>query len=1143
MVIFADLSIFEKIYYMKKALSLSFLLCNMLAFAQYNPLAPWVETVPNAKTTELTIDQLTNSFEAYWKDKDKSKKGSGYKPFMRWENHWRNKTDAQGYLINPAEMWQALNYKNTNKQAASSLPVSNWQPLGPSTHTNTGSWSSGQGRVNVVYVDSNNSNTIYIGSPAGGIWKSTTGGQNWIPLADNLPQIGVSGIAVSPTNSNIIYIATGDADANDTYSIGVLKSIDGGASWQTTGLTFTTTTKRSGDILINPNDANMLWVATSDGIYKTTDAGVTWQLSVSGNFAQGRIRLKPNDVNTVYAVSNNRFFKSTDAGTSFTIGLSGLPTASARLLLDVTAANPEYVYILSARTNRTFQGIYKSADGGASFTKTFMTTDVFDGSTQAWYDLALAVSPTNAEELYTGCLNIWKSVNGGTSATKVNNWNQPFNAKYTHADIHYLKFFGSKLYCGSDGGVYVSDNNATSFTDITASAQISQFYKIAVSKQSAYKMVGGLQDNGGHAYSNSQWKNYYGADGMDTAIDPNNSNLYYGFIQNGSSLYVSTNAGNSLANGISSPNGLSGNWVTPLVSNSQGVLYAGYNNVYKLVNNAWTLQNTTPLGTGNLELITIDKNNDNIIYVANNSALYKSIDGGLTFVNSYTASSNITSIAVHSTDSSKIYLTTSGTFGLALKSDNGGTTFTSFSEGLPNIGKNIIIHQARNSNNPLYLGTSLGVFYRDDSMAQWEAFDTNLPNVSVTDLEINLEDEKLVAATYGRGIWITSIPVQVPNIDVKLIAITNPTSVNVNCSNTVIPQVSVKNSGLNAVSQVNITYTLNGTANNFTYNGNIAPSQTQLIDLPTLTLPKGVYKLIVTATTPNDAYSDNNLGSTDFYLNDSGTVNTVNNFENTTDALLSYDEGSASSTWQRGIRTTGSLNSGTNNVYTPSLAGNYADLKKSYLVSQCYNLTTLSNPEIRFKMAFDLELNWDIIYVEYSTNFGQTWQVLGVPTANWYNSNRTPNTTGNDCNNCVGAQWTGTDFAAKDYFYSLSSLNQESNIIFRIVFQSDESANQEGATVDNFVITGTVLSNSNFEENAIAVFPNPTKGMFTVSTGNASIDLVEIYDISGKKIKPSNTLIYGTSQIEIDLNDVATGMYFVKIKSDTNVITKRIIKN
>jgi hypothetical protein len=93
------------------------------------------------------------------------------------------------------------------------------------------------------------------------------------------------------------------------------------------------------------------------------------------------------------------------------------------------------------------------------------------------------------------------------------------------------------------------------------------------------------------------------------------------------------------------------------------------------------------------------------------------------------------------------------------------------------------------------------------------------------------------------------------------------------------------------------------------------------------------------------------------------------------------------------------------------------------------------------------------------------------------------------------------------------------------------------------VISGTVLSNNSFAENTIAVFPNPTKGMFTVATGNVSIDLVEVYDVSGKKIKPSNSLIYGNSQIEIDLNDVATGMYFVKIKSASNTITKRILKN
>jgi hypothetical protein len=135
-------------------------------------------------------------------------------------------------------------------------------------------------------------------------------------------------------------------------------------------------------------------------------------------------------------------------------------------------------------------------------------------------------------------LNVWKSTNGGTAVTKLNSWSNPSGPSYTHADIHYLGFHGNKLFCGSDGGIYVSENNGANFTDLTAGVQISQFYKIAVAKQTSANMVGGLQDNGGHAYSGGQWKNYYGADGMDTAINPTNQNQYYGFIQNGSSMYI-----------------------------------------------------------------------------------------------------------------------------------------------------------------------------------------------------------------------------------------------------------------------------------------------------------------------------------------------------------------------------------------------------------------------------------------------------------------------------------------------------------------------------------------------------------------------------------------------------------------------------
>jgi len=583
--------------------------------SKFNELAPGKKGTSGAEgKKERTIDEIVISFNDYWKTHDRNKKGSGYKPFMRWENHWRNKTNADGNLISPEQMWTALNQKKNqkaskNNQQNRSLPVSNWTPVGPFTHVNTGSWSSGQGRVNFVYVDPTNSNTLYVGTPAGGVWKSTNNGAAWTPLSDELPQIGVSGIAVDHTNPNIIYIATGDRDASDTYSIGVLKSTDGGLTWNTTGLTFANTTTLAGDIIMNPNDPNMLWVAIIVRCYRTLNGGTTWTNEQAGNFAQGSIRIKPGDPNTVYAVSNNRFFRSTNAGDTFTVITLGLPSTAGRFVMDVTPANANYIYILSTTTTNAFQGIYKSVNGGTNWTKTSGTTDVLE-STQGWYDLSLAVSDTNPDEIFTGCMNIWKSLNGGTAVTKVNNWNAPTTPSYTHADIHFLRYYGGKLFAGTDGGVYVSSNGGTNFTDLTAGLQISQFYKIAVSKQSADKMVGGLQDNGGHAYSGNQWKNFYGADGMDTAIDPNNSDKYYGFIQNGTSLYVSSDAGNTLGSSVGSPGGVDGNWVTPLTANSLGELYSGFAGLYKLVGSAWVQQYTGNLGTGNLKFITIDPNNN-----------------------------------------------------------------------------------------------------------------------------------------------------------------------------------------------------------------------------------------------------------------------------------------------------------------------------------------------------------------------------------------------------------------------------------------------------------------------------------------------------------------------------------------------------
>ncbi|CAN1535913.1 Secretion system C-terminal sorting domain [Flavobacteriaceae bacterium] len=1149
----------ENLLKMKKTYLLIALFSTFFGFSQFNSSAPWMKNADEADSKEKKLSELVTDFNDYWSTRDKTKRASGYKPFMRWVEKWKNVTNDQGYVISQQELmavWEQKNQAKRNGNATSRLvPTSNWQPIGP-TQNSAIQTTRGRGRINVICVDPSDPNTIYFGAPAGGIWKTTNSGASWVPLFDEFAQIGVSGIAVAYNNPNIVYIATGDKDANDSYSIGIYKSINGGTSWSPTGLTLNNTSQGLGDLVIHPTNPNILWCATSTGIKKTTDGGITWTTATitgaaASSFTQGSLRLKPGNPDIIYASTATKIYKSINAGVSFIATGTGFPiSASGRTIIDVTAANPEIVYCLKSKANsHTFVGLFKSIDGGATYTNTGLTasaTDVFDGGTQAWYDMALCVSQTDPNEVYTGLLNVWKSSDGGATATKLNNW-ASWSPNFTHADIHFLQYFGDKLYCGSDGGIYVSTDKGTTFNDIIGQAQIGQFYKISVSKQSASKVTGGLQDNGGFIFNNNLWRSYHAGDGMDTAIDPTNSNKCYGFVYNGGTLFQSNDSGMTLSLAVDTPTGEVGDWVTPLRANSVGEIFAGYAKLYKLTNGAWVAQNTLAFGTGNIQNVSVDPSNDNIMYVSKGSTLYKSTNRGVAFTQAFIASGAITSISVHYTNSNIVYITTAGTTtGNAFKSTNGGTAFTAIATGLPNVGKNIIVHQGRHTLNPLYVGTTVGVYYIDDSMTAWAPFETNLPNTSVADLEINLDDSKIIAGTYGRGVWQCDIPVQVPTSDVKFVGIQSPTGT-IACGGLISPQITVKNNGSAAISSVSIAYNYNGTPQSYTWNGSLAPATTQSIDLPSFTITtRGAYSLSVTTTTSGDAFPDNNQGATPFYVNDSGTAGVVNTFETPTSSLLTYTDGLTTSQWQRGVRVAGALASGSGNVYTTSFSGNYPDETKAYLVSQCYDFSYITNPVIKFKMAFDLEPNWDVVYVQYSLNFGQSWTVLGTQGATWYNSNRTAQTAGNDCYNCPGAQWTspltGADLSLKEYSYPLNSLVGNPNVIFRIVFHSDQGLNQLGVVVDDFVIEGT-LANQQFEMSNIAIYPNPSKGIFNVSMGSIKPKTVNVYDLTGKIVYSKSEFLNNPSQFLLDLSSISSGIYFVKIDSDNQSVTKRIIKN
>lgn len=713
-----------------------------------------------AKTNSINFEDQVSAYEAFWEGKDPNKKGSGFKQFQRWKQLWMYEVKEDGTLPTAQELAASWNELMALKQANkfSAADNSDWMPLGPFTHTNQGSWSSGQGRVNVTLVDPNDENKIYIGAPDGGLWVSSDHGETWNALTEYLPSLGVSGIAVDYNNSDIIYIATGDEDASDSYGIGVYKSTDGGETWNPTGETIVGGTSVMGEIYIHPTNSNILWVVSSEGLFKTTNGGTSWTKTQTGRVKE--IRLKPNNPDVLYIVqlvgNTINLLKSTDGGDSFS-NIQVLSNAG-RTMIDVTDANPEYLYVLVSNSNDTFKQLMRSSDSGATFEIRNNSTDLYDGSQQAFYDLAMVVSDTNPELVFTGTLNVWKSTNGGTSFVRGAEWNQPSASNYTHADIHDIKFFNDKLYVGSDGGIYVSEDNGSTFSDKTKNGlNIGQFYRIDVAPETSSKIVGGLQDNGGYAFANDNWINYHGADGMDAAINPTLSNLYYGFIQFGGGLYR-YNSNNPGGNGQGVANGPeSGNWVTPLEFASSGTLYAGYSRLYRYSGGTFISSSSTTFNP-RLDHIRVDPTDDKRVLVANLNSVriaQDQTDYPLEFTMLVPPSGGwvgqITSVEFNQDNPNILYVTSSNR---VFKSTDRGVTWENITLNLPTTQtKYLIAHQKNSLNNTIYVATRNAVWYTDDTLTEWVLFNTNLPHSRITDLEINTVEGHLVISTYGRGVW------------------------------------------------------------------------------------------------------------------------------------------------------------------------------------------------------------------------------------------------------------------------------------------------------------------------------------------------------------------------------------------------------
>jgi photosystem II stability/assembly factor-like uncharacterized protein len=721
---------------------------SLLLFIVYGSFAQ-IDIFQLMERRDIKLQQIDSIAQRHF-DAVGTDRGSGYTQYQRWLFEQKFHLDNAGYIRPPADENAAFEQAMQSMQPNSI--TGNWIERGPTSWNRTTGWNPGVGRITCIGISPLDTTVIYIGSPGGGIWKSINSGSSWAPLSDNASnRLTVNAIAVDPANVNVVYAAAS----------GTFKSTDGGNTWITMGTIAGTVRK----FLVQPGNSNIVFAASTSGIYRSTNAGGTWTLVSS--ISTEDIEFNPTDVNIMYAAGTSatgHVQRSVNNGANWTaLGTAQGITNSGRTLVAVSPANPNVVYAVQANGS-LFGRLYQSTDAGISFTTRVVgnpssATNYFGYETtgtgtggQATYDMAMCVSPTNADEVHIAGIICWKSTDGGTSFIAETAWSLPNSIGYNHADVHTLDWVKNTIYSSSDGGIYKSMDKGDNWIDLTTGMGIRQFYRIDCSQTNAEMYGGGAQDNGSSMHKTTGWIDWLGADGMEMEFSYTNANIVYGTSQNGK-LYSSNNGGSSYS-GLTQPS--SGQWVTPFAVHptNDSIVFVGWTGVYKTIDrgNNWTKISGTSITTS-LACLTVSLSNPNYIYTSNGTALYVTNDGGTTWT-AKAATGTITSILVHPTNPAKIWITTSssGTDRVMVSTNEGGT-FTSIAGTLPAIGARTIVIDKNDPKETLYLGMNTGVYYRDNTMSDWTPFLTGLPLVAINELDIQLNSRKIRVGTYGRGVW------------------------------------------------------------------------------------------------------------------------------------------------------------------------------------------------------------------------------------------------------------------------------------------------------------------------------------------------------------------------------------------------------
>lgn len=713
-----------------------------------------------------------------------------YKHWQRWSWYNERRLDENGKIVDINKRKLELDEirqreKSKNKGPRSYIPGS-WKPIGMEVSSysadtlmnyTTGqagnSYANGTGRLDRIAFHPTDSNTFYVGAPIGGLWKTTDGGATWKCLTDTIPSIGVTGIVVSYANPNTVYILTGQGDGSGGTQTnkcqGVMKSTDAGLTWSFVGpfpVTPGFTNLVGFELVQNPTNDNILMAVTNDGIFRTSNSGTTWTKTRTGLHYD--IAFKPNSGSVVVAASDDSLFYSTNGGISWNASTRNIAPLqpSIRINIEFSISEPNKVYAFHGNNGKLgqFAGIYISTDSGISFTRLATTPNVLgyvingiDSSSQASYDLCMAVHPDSSSRVIIGSINIWRSSNGGATFTNNTGWYENQGAQaYVHCDQHSLAYnpLDDKLYSCNDGGIWVSSNSGNSWTNLSKGLQTGMFYTLTqYKKNTSYILCGGTQDNG-VKYRPAGTKNFthmFGADGVGAAFQPNNPNLFYATVNGGARRFDYQTGSYTY---IQPPNASGINFILthPIDTN---IVFCGGNGqpIYRSINKGNNWANVG--GIGNVMAISsvtptrMFAAGGNLTYLSNNTGLTWQVD--TTGLGPNLQNLTVTDIETDPFQGNYAYLTLGG-FASGRKvyqTSDGGLTWINISYNLPNV----VVNSIAATYDKLYIGTDITVYSKDWGGFTWVDIGDNLPHSPVIDILVDESKGNIILGTWGRGVW------------------------------------------------------------------------------------------------------------------------------------------------------------------------------------------------------------------------------------------------------------------------------------------------------------------------------------------------------------------------------------------------------